>query len=152
VRLAIGTGARRGELLALRWSDVDFERATLTVRASLSETRAGVVEKSTKTDRVRIIALAATAIEALRRQRVMQAQDRLAAGQAFEDAGYAFKEWLAVRFGHVARPKCSANSLNAPASRQRGCTRCATRPCRGLLQPVSTRAPSRRSRVTRAQR
>jgi integrase len=33
--LALGTGMRRGELLALRWGDVDLERGTVTVRASL---------------------------------------------------------------------------------------------------------------------
>jgi integrase len=40
LRVALGCGARRGELLALRWSDVDFENTTLTIAKSLSETRA----------------------------------------------------------------------------------------------------------------
>jgi integrase len=32
---AVGTGARQGELLALQWSDIDFEKGTLEVRRSL---------------------------------------------------------------------------------------------------------------------
>ncbi len=91
MRLALATGARRGELLALRWDDVDFELATLTIRASLSETRSGVTHKGTKTDRVRVVALAATALDALRRQRSLQAQERLAAGSAFTDCGHIFQ-------------------------------------------------------------
>jgi integrase len=34
IKLAVSTGLRRGELLALQWSDVDFERCTLLVRTS----------------------------------------------------------------------------------------------------------------------
>lgn len=39
VLLALATGARRGEILALRWQDVDLEAGTITIRRSLSETR-----------------------------------------------------------------------------------------------------------------
>jgi integrase len=36
--VAAGTGARRGELLALRWSDVDFEKKTLCISKALERT------------------------------------------------------------------------------------------------------------------
>jgi len=49
VRLAIVTGARRGELAAFRWRDVDWTAPTITVRASLSETRGQVIVKQPKT-------------------------------------------------------------------------------------------------------
>jgi integrase len=39
VRVAAGTGMRRNEVLALRWVDVDFEKATIKVCRSLEETR-----------------------------------------------------------------------------------------------------------------
>jgi integrase len=94
MRLALATGARRGELLAIRWTDVDLETTTLTIRAALSQTRAGVSEKGTKTDRVRVVALGTVAIEALRRQRALQAQDRLGAGPRFADSGHAFQNAL----------------------------------------------------------
>ncbi len=35
-RLAIKTGMRRGELLGLKWADVDFDASALSVRRSLS--------------------------------------------------------------------------------------------------------------------
>ena len=42
VSLALGTGMRRGELLALQWSDVDLDRGVLRVERSLEETKAGL--------------------------------------------------------------------------------------------------------------
>jgi len=83
VTLAFATGMRRGELCALQWGDVDLERATVFVSRSLTETRDGGLLKSTKTGRARTAPLSRVAIEALRRQRVLQAQDRLAAGPAY---------------------------------------------------------------------
>jgi site-specific recombinase XerC len=49
--LAALTGMRRGELCALRWSDLDLERRVLNVSRSVIVTPGGTVEKSTKTDR-----------------------------------------------------------------------------------------------------
>jgi integrase len=55
--LAALTGMRRGELCALRWTDVDFERRELDVSRSIIVVPAGLAEKSTKTDRFRMVAL-----------------------------------------------------------------------------------------------
>jgi integrase len=88
-RIALGTGARRGELLALRWEDVsapDLGPSTITVRRAFIEPKGKggrIVEKGTKTDRVRSIALGALAIDALRAQRGMQARERREAGEAY---------------------------------------------------------------------
>jgi integrase len=94
-RVALGTGARRGELLALRWSDVDFEAGMVTIARAVVEVGAGearrVLEKSTKTDRVRSIPLGPMVLEALRRQKTAQAKDKLAAGGAFTDSGHVFQ-------------------------------------------------------------
>ncbi|HTT88318.1 MAG TPA: tyrosine-type recombinase/integrase [Acidimicrobiales bacterium] len=49
VALAAITGARRGELCALRWSDVDWQRRTLTISRSLSVVNNVVAEGPTKT-------------------------------------------------------------------------------------------------------
>ena len=100
VSSALACGARRSELLALRWCDVDLNEGTLTIRGALSETRAGVVEKVTKTDKIRPIALSPDAAEALRRQRSLQAQDRLACGGAFADSGHVFQ----TQMGGSERP------------------------------------------------
>lgn len=47
--LTMITGRRRGEVSALRWSSVDFERAQLIVDRSNVQPKAGVIEKATKT-------------------------------------------------------------------------------------------------------
>ena len=51
--LAALTGMRRGELCALRWSDVDLEHGVVEVARSLVVIPGGVAEKTTKTDRSR---------------------------------------------------------------------------------------------------
>src|SRR5439155_15347850 len=55
--LTMLTGLRRGELSALRWSHVDFDRACLLVRRSNAQSKAGVTEKETKTGQHRRVAL-----------------------------------------------------------------------------------------------
>jgi integrase len=57
VALALATGARRGELCALSWTDVDFEARTLTIARSLAQTKGRVEMKSTKTGNVRRLTL-----------------------------------------------------------------------------------------------
>ena len=44
VKIALFSGLRRGELLALRWKDVDFAESTITVRQGLQETRGEPLE------------------------------------------------------------------------------------------------------------
>jgi len=55
--LAALTGMRRGELCALRWSDVDLEHGELDVSRSVVVAVGGLAEKTTKTDRFRRVAL-----------------------------------------------------------------------------------------------
>jgi integrase len=60
--LAASTGARRGELVALRWSDVDLDARVIRIRRALVTGRDGLVEKDTKTHQARRVAIdAATA-------------------------------------------------------------------------------------------
>ncbi len=89
--VAIATGMRRGELLGLRWSDVDLDRGMLTVRQALADDhRGGYYVKPTKTNRERCVPLAPIAIDALRAVRVRQAHEKLAAGSLYEDGGFVF--------------------------------------------------------------
>ncbi|MDH3909957.1 MAG: site-specific integrase [Rhodospirillales bacterium] len=79
--LAIGTGARRGEIAALRWSDIDLDAATVRIERSLEQTKAGLRAKSPKTAAGRrTISLPAFAVAALRDHRRAQLELRLAAG------------------------------------------------------------------------
>ncbi len=75
IAIALATGARRGELLALKWDDVNLQLGTVAVRRALEQTKSGVVEKSPKSCKARVIALTAGAIETLRRYRLAEARD-----------------------------------------------------------------------------
>jgi integrase len=80
VLLALATGMRRGEVLAVRWKNVDLERGTLRVVESLEQTKTSIRFKSPKNDRHRVIALPAYAVEELRRLKFQQAEELLALG------------------------------------------------------------------------
>lgn len=87
----LATGLRRGEALALRWPDVDLDAATVRVHATLSRTSRGLEVGPPKTDRsTRTVPLPRTTVESLRTHRTRQAEERLAAGPAWTDAGFVF--------------------------------------------------------------
>jgi integrase len=65
VRLSAMTGARRSEVLALRWTDVDLERGVVTIGRGLVQGPDGLVEKDTKTHQTRRVALDAPTTAAL---------------------------------------------------------------------------------------
>ncbi len=91
ILVAIGTGLRRGELLGLRWSDVDLEAARLTVRRSVETVQGVTRTKAPKTARsARTISLAPFVVEALRRERAAQAQLRLLLGLGRDEEGWVF--------------------------------------------------------------
>ena len=80
VLLALTTGMRRGEILALCWKNVEFARGTLRVMESLEQTKAGLRFKAPKTDRTRAITLPAFVIDELRRLKREQAEALLRLG------------------------------------------------------------------------
>src|SRR5262249_40404245 len=83
--LGVRCGLRRGEVVALRWRNVDLERGQISVVASAEQTDRGVREKEPKNGRGRTIVLSATEIEELRSHRVRQAQGPLALGVRLND-------------------------------------------------------------------
>lgn len=99
VLLAATTGMRRGEVLGLRWKDVDLDAGALTVNQSLQQTkpdpaatdelaRRGLSFKAPKTQRSRRrIFLYPYTVEALRRHKVRQAEHRLSIGLGRDELG-----------------------------------------------------------------
>ena len=64
--LAVTTGLRQGELLGLKWDDVDLEAGTLQVRRTLTTAKGGPVLSAPKTrGSRRTVKLSQTALEAL---------------------------------------------------------------------------------------
>jgi integrase len=77
--LAITTGMRRGELLALRWRDVDFTQGVLHINATLQYVQGSAVFAEPKTDYSRRqVALTVIAIDALQAHRARQGDERAA--------------------------------------------------------------------------
>ncbi len=89
----LSLGLRRGEVLALRWCDIDFEAQTLRVEQTIQRVRAkvagtaGFLVSEPKTERSRrTLVMPAMLVPRLRRHRARQAQERLAAGADWSDA------------------------------------------------------------------
>ena len=74
--MAFATGARRGELLALAWPDVDLDTGMLTIRKSLEETKQGLRVKETKGRKVRRLNLPDSAVQLLRELKSRQEVNR----------------------------------------------------------------------------
>jgi integrase len=90
VAFAAYTGARRGEVLALRWSEVNLDAGTVTISRSLSETRDGLTVKEPKSGRSRTISISSALTGVLRSHRATQAAEKLALGAAYRDEGLVF--------------------------------------------------------------
>lgn len=100
--LAITTGMRQGELLGLRWVDVDLDRGSVQVRANLQRVKGGFVVGEPKTARSRRqILLAKPAVDALHRHRARQAEERLRLGPDWEDHGFVFTNTVGQPLDHA---------------------------------------------------
>lgn len=78
--VALTTAMRPGEIRALQWSDIDFEKGRLHVQRTITRDERGrqVIGTTTKTDRSRMIALPPSTVKALRSWRASQSERRLA--------------------------------------------------------------------------
>lgn len=100
--LMIGCGLRRGEVVALRWADVDLDGATLTVTGSVTRTSAGLLRGEPKTQRGRRTApLSPEVVTALRAHRKRQAGEKLRAGEEWQPSDLV----LATEFGGMVEPR-----------------------------------------------
>jgi integrase len=88
--LAAATGCRRGELLALQWSDLDFDTGLLTVSKSLEQTRGGLRVKSTKSEEPRQLGVPEWAIDVLKEHQAEQNGDRRMFGADYSDHDLIF--------------------------------------------------------------
>ncbi len=100
--LAVTAGLRIGELLALRWQDVDLEANTLRVRRTKSTAKGGPRFTAPKNGKGRSIKLTRHAVEALPAHRAAQNAEWLKAGSLWEDHGLVFAT-------HGGRPLDSHN-------------------------------------------
>lgn len=107
LRLAATTGARRGEIVALRWNDIHLDTAHVVIRRSLAYTPAtAITERDTKTGKAghRVIAIDAPTRDALTAHHTRQKTQAVAAGLTArwvmsDDAGVT--PWRPDRLTHV---------------------------------------------------
>lgn len=98
IRVAGATGMRRGEVLGLRWPDMDLDAGRVSVRHAIKIKTGRIVLGPTKHKRGRSVPLDKGTVEALRRHRARQAEWQLAMG-----SGWA-NEWDLVFTQSDGRP------------------------------------------------
>ena len=94
VHLLLVTGARRGELLGLKWDKVDFDRCQISIcNAVLYSADVGVYESTPKTERSkRTITLPAQTMELLSQYQTWQNGERLRLGAYYQNQGFVFSQ------------------------------------------------------------
>lgn len=92
--VALALGLRQSEALGLKWSDIDLDRGTLSVRRGLHRvTGRGLVFEEPKSERSRrTLALPVQLVEALRRHQAAQLEERAAAGSEWQDQDLVFTQ------------------------------------------------------------
>ncbi len=95
-RLALATGLRRGELMGLKWQDINLDAGVLQVRRILSRVPSkmpgkGYVEAEPKTQKSRrSVVIAPFALEALKQHRERQREAEITAGPLWQDHDFVF--------------------------------------------------------------
>jgi integrase len=110
--VALATGMRLGELLALKWRDVDLDGMGLQVRTTLQLVEGVYVFAEPKSKRSRRrIGLPQTAVEALRRYRARQAEERLRFGAAWADLDLVFTDTVGEPLNGITIMRSSFHAL-----------------------------------------
>ena len=89
--VAAYTGARRGELLNLRWKDIDLDGKKITITGSTAVIGGERVNGTTKSGRTRVVSIDGETVAVLRQRKTDQAAEQLKAGDS----------WLGTKDGHV---------------------------------------------------
>jgi integrase len=95
ISFLLGTGARRGEALALRWGDIDFQKNVVRIERSLEQTKGSLRIKSPKTKHGRrSVTISPWVAAELRSHRARQDERRLALGMGrAPDESPVFARW-----------------------------------------------------------
>jgi integrase len=99
--LAITMGLRRGEIVGLRWSDIDLEGRVLYVRQQVQRRRGVLYDDDPKSRRRRAIPLPAMCVAPLRWHRMRQAAIRERVGEGWQESGYV----STTRTGRPVEPR-----------------------------------------------
>ena len=148
--VAAYTGARRGELLNLRWPDIDLEAKKITITGSTAVIAGERIDGTTKSGRTRVVSIDDGTVAVLRQHKADQAADQLKAGDSWRGVkdGYVFT----TGWGEPIYPDTVTSLMaklirahNQPeqgphprtSSRTHGCTTCGTSTPRPCCYPAS---------------
>lgn len=109
VMLAIYTGARRGEILGLRWNNVDLEKGSIKIIDNLCATTEGLILKQPKTESgIRTIAISSTLVKILKKHKVSQIKNKIRLGASYKDNNMV----CCYEDGHLFNPKRFSAKFN----------------------------------------
>ncbi len=109
---ALGTGLRQGELLALRWDDIDLNVGVVHVRHSLANVQGVLTLQEPKTERSRrTVVLPESVVAALRDHRTRQLEERMAAGATWVDSGHVFATMIGRPHHAATMTRCFRKAL-----------------------------------------
>ena len=107
LEMATATGARRGEVLALRWSDI--KGTDIFIDRSLCQTKEGLVFKGTKTDEPRKVGMPPSLVACLEAHRLRQNE--------FRQFGPAYRSDLDLIFANPDGSPLMPNSVSSTVAR-----------------------------------
>ncbi len=111
--LLVNTGLRRGEALALKWSDVDFTKSLIRVRGTLARVDGDLVVTKPKTEKSRrVIHMSPAPERVFRAVKRRQMEDRLRAGSIWATTDFVFT----TETGEPCDPRNALRAFKAAAS------------------------------------
>ncbi len=118
--LAVHTGMRQGELLALKWADVDLRDGRVSVRRTITKSGGHLLLGEPKTAKSRrTITLTAGSLNALRAHRKRQLEERMQRAGLWQDHGLVFPSSVGTPLSHrnvVRSFKALLHRADLPAS------------------------------------
>lgn len=94
IHLAIVTGARKGELIALTWDNIDLKSGTIIIKQSNYKlTGEEIKTKTTKSGKIRSVSIPPYCVSLLKDYRVHQMQEQIKAGDQWNDENWVFTQW-----------------------------------------------------------
>lgn len=109
IKCALYTGCRLGELLGLKWEDIDFQDKSIVIRRSIQEVRGEVFVKETKTGKSRVISIPQYLVQVFQTHKAQQNANRLALGKGYRTDGFVF----ARNDGSWIRPQTMSQAAKA---------------------------------------
>ena len=94
IHLAIVTGARKGELIALTWDNIDLKTGTIIIKQSNYKlTGEEIKTKTTKSGKIRSVSIPPYCVSLLKDYRVHQMQEQIKAGDQWNAESWVFTQW-----------------------------------------------------------